>query len=129
MQTFQPSRFAQRLFAWLALSTILFGALAPTVARAMAGPEGMLEVCTVNGIKLVAATGSGSDTSSHADTDKHCPFCTANHASLGLPPSTEPVLRLPVTSATFHPERYFTAARPLFIWAHATPRAPPLLSA
>lgn len=106
--------------------------MAPSISRALAaashGGPGWAEVCSDAGAKLVklsaahdpAPAGQGM----HAD---HCPFCATHAGSVALLPGLAPVLPL-APGAPVLPSLYYQAPRPLFIWAAAQSRAPPVLS-
>ncbi len=110
---------------------ILLGALAPTLSHALSQPgngKRTVQVCTVAGMKMVAvddAAGHGKSGDASLFPAERCPFC-ATHANLpALPSSPLPPFALSGGSAPF-PSLFFYAPRPLFVWAAAQPRAPPL---
>lgn len=139
----------RRAFCWLALLTLLAGALAPAVSRmlhALHNPTqgSWLEICTTQGVKriqldvktdLAAAmpVGAGQSQSStpndHALHVDHCPFCAPHAGSLALLPPGDTVLRVDNGAAFSHPERFYHAPRTLFVWAQRQPRAPPFFLA
>ncbi|MDO8250196.1 MAG: DUF2946 domain-containing protein [Rhodoferax sp.] len=69
------------LALWLALLIAVFGALAPTLSHALVWSQGgttpMVEVCTSDGMRWVAANASpdSSDGQESAASLNHCPFC------------------------------------------------------
>ena len=97
------------LALWLALLIAVFGALAPTVSRALAlarsnAPPALLDICTSSGPRWVtgAAPGAQADTQdpqAPAQALAHCPFCLL---------LAEPVLPTPPFSPHF-----LAAPRPL----------------
>lgn len=124
--------------AVIASLAILLAALAPSVSHALVafGEEGSFwaEVCSAAGIKLVKLDADkgepAHDNKDHhkaANAFEHCPFCS-NHAGMaGLPPSS--VEALPVSSGSSpHPALFYQSPRPLFVWASAQSRAPPVNS-
>jgi hypothetical protein len=117
--------------AWIACLAILFSALAPSVSQALAASSSTLhqiEICTSAGIKLV----SGDDdslkkTSSDSALKKsqHCPYCSSHSASCGLLPQSAAGFAL-VDGHDLYPPLFYSAPQPLFSWATANPRAPPI---
>lgn len=129
------SLFTRRFAAWLACFAILLAAMAPSISRTLAAAShagaGWAEVCSDAGAKLVKLSGghapaspSPADPGLHAE---HCPFCSTHAGTLALPPGLTPVLPLALGSPVL-PSLYYQAPRPLFIWAAAQSRAPPVLS-
>lgn len=127
------NRYKQRITAWIACFAILVAALAPSISHALAASaKGSLsvssEICTADGLKAHHA--GGAHRSSPADDGmhfEHCPFCFTHAASWGLPPSGATVIPL-VKGALVRPDLFFHSPRPLFAWAAAQPRAPPVVS-
>jgi hypothetical protein len=124
----------RHLAAWIAGLAVLIGALAPTMARAMAASHGdaaaWTEICTGAGMVRVALpadsapdeSGSGSGV---AGID--CPYCQTHADSFALPPAPRAVVP---AAALFRalPELAYSSPRPLFAWAASRPRAPPPVS-
>lgn len=77
-----------RLVAWIAAAALLFVALAPTLAQAIAaGTDGSApwaEVCTTSGMQPSANPTSGGETPPHHGI-KHCPWCAGGGQSGVLP--------------------------------------------
>lgn len=124
-------RHRLRRLSWIACLAIFGLALAPTISHALAhatGTSAWAEVCTPQGTKLVALdeAGSGPVTPAagggHLD---HCPLCGLGSSPVAPPPVMVPVtLLIDLGNAT--PPLFLRAPRPLFAWAAAQPRAPPL---
>jgi ABC-type amino acid transport substrate-binding protein len=123
----------RRLAAWIAGLAVLFGALAPTLARAMAagpGDAAWTEICTGAGMVRVAVpadsapdeSGSGSGV---AGID--CPYCQTHAGSFALPPAPRAVVPVAELFRPL-PELAYSSPRPLFAWAASRPRAPPSVS-
>lgn len=115
------------------MCAILMAALAPSISHAIAAasnaPNTWVEICSVNGNKLVQIDNDrqSPDPVNHTTHFEHCPFCMMHAVSLGMPPSAE--FKLPVLEGThIIPSLFYQASRPLFAWATAQPRAPPLFS-
>lgn len=124
-----------RRSCWLALFAMLAMALLPTVSHAFAASRGQTswtEVCTAQGVRIVAIDndGAASSESAPAPASKHlqsCPFCAPALGALGMPPA-----------ALYTPAPRPTAAKPAaqpaqarseaLAWRNAQPRAPPSLS-
>ncbi|CAL94774.1 DUF2946 domain-containing protein [Azoarcus olearius] len=124
-------RSRQRCTAWIASFAILLAALAPVVSQLMAARAGdearWLEICTVAGTERVAVAGDHGDGGGKPAQamGEHCPYCFTHAGSFGLPPADVPVFAV-AGGADVLPPLYFAAPRPLFAWAAAQPRAPPL---
>ena len=109
---------------------MLFAALAPSVARAVASSpsDTWAEICSAAGITLVkvsgATAGEPDSTAIKAGHAKHCVFCA--HDPQGPPSALSllPVVMLPPQS---HPALFYQAPSPLPAWAPAQSRAPPYL--
>lgn len=110
-------------------------ALLPTVSHALAfahgGKSNWAEICTPQGMKLVAlddAPGAAdtppAQAGSHLD---HCPYCGLSGHATGLPPAPAAVPGLPA-GADAVPRLFLQAPRTLFAWRSAQPRGPPLIS-
>lgn len=117
----------RHITAWIAIVAMLALALMPTLSRAMAFADGSgrwAEVCTPQGMKLVATADRGDEVPQATLQLDHCGFCSlATDGAAPLPPAV-PVLALPVTRAAV-PALFLHAPRTLHAWAHAQPRAPP----
>lgn len=127
MRAVQVIRRLFRQASWLALVAMLGLALAPTVSHALAasGPGNpWAEICSVAGGKLVMADAAGAqaDAGTHLG---HCPLC-AQVGSAPVLPVAESAGALLVAGADFRPALFAQSPTPLFAWAAAQPRAPPL---
>lgn len=120
----------RRLVAWIACCTMLFAALAPSIAHAMSAARGdaWAEICSVAGTRFVK-TSAGEDAA--ADTVKqqtqhleHCPFCATHAGSSALLPGPGFTIPVPDTPES-HPFLFFRSPQPLSIWTTAQSRAPP----
>lgn len=123
----------RRRSAWVALLAVLAMALVPTLARALAHGQGAgtqwIEVCTAQGMKLVAVADDGTaETGSAPQTLlpqlEHCPFCTLGHGGPALPSATVALLPPPAAVRTV-PARFLHAPRTLRAWRSTQPRGPP----
>jgi hypothetical protein len=132
-----PITLRQRLTAWLALWSLVLGALLPVLShaavRAPQPGQGWVEVCTVSGMAWVrqapeaAVSDDGSQPPAQGGVGMAMPGCVwcATHApALGLPPvaALEP---LPLVGARWVPDAFLQAPRLLAVWATAHSRAPP----
>lgn len=120
----------------VAAAAMLFGALAPTVTQARtahAVPPGVIEVCTVDGIKQISlaevestsaqgSKGQGHHSSEVGGHGEGCPFCHLQILSISLEPISQ---NLSVVDREYFPPLFYKAPKPLFAWAHSRSRAPP----
>ncbi len=128
-------RHPKALTAWIASFAILLSALLPTLSHAFLSdvPGSWVEVCSVTGAKLVqadagdqsAATGGTSAPSADVHAIKHCPYCACHVDLISVPSADGAGLRM-ANLGQHVPELFLAAPRPLFAWASARPRAPPL---
>lgn len=126
----------RRLFSWIACSAVLLNALAPGVSHALAAWKGdraaWSQICSVAGVRWVQADDDlAIDQELPADAMKggmeHCPFCLTHAGSVGLMPPIE----FSFDASGGHdllPILFYVSPRPLFNWAAAHPRAPPVAS-
>ena len=136
----------RRLTIWIACFAILLNALAPSISYAMyamhstSSPSGtapiLMEVCTATGMKMVddaAEKTSGSALDASGDHKKpvaasaHCPFCLPHAGSFALLPTG--AIRFAVSAKHgLMPPLFYQSPHPLFSWAVAHSRAPPVAS-
>ncbi len=123
-----------RPLTWLALVAVLALALMPTLSHALTFARGdtvaWAEVCTPQGLKVVAVDGRDAEAPAApvniAAHLEHCPFCKlSSHDALPLPPAL-PAVAEPLPPGPFLPPLWLQAPRTLHAWASAQPRAPPL---
>lgn len=119
-------RLTRCLTAWIASLAMLLAGFAPALAHALA-PDvraGMLagEICTTAGAAMSKADQDGAGI--HL---QHCPDCYTHGAAAGLPP-LHPFSLPMLNVAGRAPSLFYQSPAPLFVWASAQSRAPPLLS-
>ncbi|WP_425256517.1 DUF2946 family protein [Rubrivivax sp. RP6-9] len=117
---------------WLALAALAAMALLPTLSHAMAraaggAGSGFTEVCTPQGMKLVALGDGETAPDSAALQLEHCPWCTAALADLAPPPVRQRA-DLPPACTLLLPPLNLHGPRTLHAWLLASPRAPPVLA-
>lgn len=122
----------QSLYVWIAMLAILFSALAPSVSYALAAVSrsaDTMEICTVDGYKLV--TPSDSDSSKAPAPAKHrmahCAFCTTHGGAYALTGSPSVILAFEA-GGTIYPPLFYAAPHSPHAWSAANPRAPPILA-
>jgi hypothetical protein len=134
------NKAARRFTAWIACLAILLASLAPSISYALAASTSStiseFEICSVAGLKSIKVTGKASDSRAPAKPSapagtathsEHCPFCFTHAGSFGLLPTA--AFSIPVASrSVLPPALFYQAPRPLFIWAAAQSRAPPIAS-
>lgn len=128
-----------QLRIWIACFAILLNALAPSISHAIsafnghsAQPPLWMEVCTVDGAKFVAPVSdkvpdTAPSNNSIAHQSEHCPFCLSHAGTFALPPPS----LTPFAVSGQHdllPSLFYRSPQPLFSWAAAHPRAPPVAS-
>ena len=107
--------------------------MAPAIVQWLAFAHGTnslwAELCTANGIKQVKLTDTAAPDSDSSPTHKaknHCPLCLL-HAGLDLAFHSPPAQRiLPAQGLSLLPRLFFVSPKPLYAWASARSRAPPL---
>ncbi len=121
----------RRFTAWIACLAMLLASLAPSISLALvaSGSTGFIgEICTVAGIKTIKVNAGRPDTPVQQQLHlEHCPFCFTHADVIGLPPSTTSALPVFSNHPVF-PSLFYQAPHPLFVWATAQSRAPPVLS-
>jgi hypothetical protein len=123
-----------RPVTWLALWAMLAMTLLPTVSHALAFARGdagrWAEVCTPQGLRLVAVDDAAGPSKGSLPTAaghlEHCPFCALGADAAAPPPAPLALLQLP--PATFEPPLLLPAPATLFAWRKAQPRGPPSAS-
>ena len=119
------------LTVWIACFAILLNALAPSISYALnartdsAAP--MAEVCRMGTSMAKPAPIHHSSDQGDAHGAKHCPFCLPHAGSFALPPPDVPRCAIAAGHDLF-PSLFYQSPQPLFSWAAANPRGPPLLS-
>lgn len=121
-------------FAWLVCCTVVLAALLPLLSHAMAPrAPALAEICSATGARFVLVTDMdgavdiGRDDAPTVSSSMDCPYCSLHHGAPSLPPA-------PLTWATADtlrfemPRLFLQAPRPLFAWAPALARGPPLLA-
>jgi len=127
----------RRLTAWLTALVLVLCGLLPVLSHAVVSARGdasgWVEVCTVSGMAWVkpVPTDSGNERppahpmpGSMVSLD-HCGWCATHNPLTGVPPFAAAVVAPPVFGPSV-PPAFLYAARPLFVWAAAQSRAPPL---
>lgn len=130
-------RLHRQLTAWLTALSVLLAGLLPVVSHAVvsapADGAGWVEVCTVSGMawvkqadderalgmshtQPVPGQGGGADP---------CKWCATHSPVLGLPLVASPHVA-PLVFGADEPLAFLNAPRPLFVWASAHSRAPPV---
>jgi hypothetical protein len=123
----------QQLVIWLAILSVLFGALAPTVSHKMAASEPAKEevqLCTKAGIVKIAVDRSQANKPAAPTPDhmfKHCPYCATHGGTFALLPVPNFVFPF-VRQQLVRPALFFQSMLPLFAWTVAEPRAPPTIA-
>ena len=122
----------KRTTAAMAMLAVLMAALAPSISHALvawrSNPAAWLEeICTEQGGQRISGDSSreAGGHGGHGIPFEHCPFCLTHAGSFGLPPSSS--IAIPIVEGDpLIPSLFFRSPRPLFAWATAQPRAPPL---
>ncbi len=126
------ARQHQRWALWVALIALWAVALLPMVSHAMARASGeantrYTEVCTPQGMKLVALADGETAPDSNLLQMEHCHWCTP---ALGdaAPPPVPPALPVLAPLPALLPAAFLQAPATAYAWASAQPRAPPTAS-
>lgn len=110
-------------------------ALMPTFSQAIAASRGqntLAEVCTAQGMRVVALTADASDVDTEpartfAAHAEHCPFCGHSTATVGMPPLAAAMVTA-CDATTAMPALSFAAPYTFHAWRASQPRGPPALS-
>ncbi|MDP3084167.1 MAG: DUF2946 family protein [Rubrivivax sp.] len=123
-------RHRRRPIAWLALWALLAMALLPSLAQAFAPAGGKTvwsEVCTPQGMRLVAIDAVSGDAPAPVSTAghlAHCPYCMTGDGGFGLPAMMAAHHPVAAAAAPLTVVTRGAAAPPL--WSPAQPRGPPV---
>ncbi len=124
--------------AWIVSFAILCNALLPLLSHVVLPRDAAVwaEVCTVTGAKFVRmdvspsgnlAPVSAPDKDDMASMMERCSYCAIHAAVPALPPA--PLnWRLHESLSFALPRLFYLAPRPLFAWASALARAPPVVA-
>ncbi|WAC73450.1 DUF2946 domain-containing protein [Roseateles sp. SL47] len=140
LAAYTPRMYASRpvvhRLVWIVCFAILLSALLPLLSHLALPRDAAVwtEVCTVTGAKfvrvdvspsdeLVPAPKPGKDTM--ASMMERCAYC-AIHAGIPALPPAAMNWRLNESLSFERPRLFYLAPRPLFAWASALARAPPL---
>jgi len=124
------SRHWRNCFTWMAFAAILAAALMPSLSRAMAadriGNIMMAEICAPSGMSYAGISYSGMQGQEdkaigHMDD---CAYCRLQADTPVLPVIIAPIA--PGKIAAPRPALFYHSHSPLFTWAAAKPRGPPL---
>ncbi len=126
------TRLQRRFTTWVALLSLVLGALLPTATQAMLADGNRadwLEVCGVSGMVWVKAdTGEVRDqlpdgSVPTSDANQHCLWCTLHGGAADLPVAQVDVDLPP--RLTDLPPAFYRAPLAATVWAPAQSRAPP----
>ena len=128
MSVFNQNR---RFIAWFACVAILLNSLAPAISHAMASMQGKdapwTEICTTSGTKFIPlelGLKRSQDQQPQPMAMEHCAYCLTHAGSFAV--FTDVELALPHAATTHtYPKLFYQSPAPLFVWAAASPRAPP----
>ena len=122
---------------YLIASVVLWGVLAMTFAPLLShafglgtGHAGLAQICTAQGAKLLSLPAGGSapvNREGNGSVFGHCPFCLL-HASIAPPLQTLTSTLARSEGQKSLPAVSRVAPRPATAWAHARPRAPPVVT-
>lgn len=131
-----PFRQNRRFIAWFACLAILLNSLAPAISHAMASVQGKdapwTQICSTSGTKFIPLDLGTQDISQGKDKQpqpmamEHCAYCLTHAGSFAVFTDV-PLQFTPVTLAYTYPALFYQSPYPLFTWAAASPRAPPVL--
>jgi Protein of unknown function (DUF2946) len=119
-------RLPRRWAAWTAALALLWAALAPAFADRVHGgtPTEMLQVCSVMGTMMVPMDDASSTDGGSTASGGHCPWCSLQAHTAGLPVLASVVLSLPPARHA-QPVAFLQAPRTAHAWRSARSRAPP----
>lgn len=114
---------------------ILLNSLAPAISHAMASLQGKdapwAQICSTSGTKYIpldlGAVQPDGNKQPQSSAMEHCAYCISHAGSFAVF-SDVPLYIAPARLTHVYPALFYRAPSPLFIWAAASPRAPPVLS-
>ncbi len=119
-----------KLHIWIACIAILLNVLTPSISHALSSinhGRNWIEVCTVDGTKVIAADQAAlmkSPLGALFHHLEHCPFCVSDASAPPLPGLA--VAPFAIAGAySLLPGLYYRAPAPLFSYSQSNPRAPP----
>ena len=125
-----PFRQNRRFIAWFACIAILLNSLAPAISHAMASVQGKdapwAQICSTSGTKYIPLDFGQNDRDQQPQpmAMQHCAYCLTHAGSFAV--FTDVALQFePVSLAYSYPALFYQSPHPLFVWAAASPRAPP----
>lgn len=132
MQSMHVFRQHKRLIGLLACLVILAGALAPGISHALSGSNKtqhalFIQLCSLSSnVSIAVPFERETDADPQPSAMQHCPYCLTQADSMTLLPGTHDLpsphgLSFALLRLLYH------APSPLFAWAAAKPRGPPLL--
>ncbi|QBE65072.1 DUF2946 domain-containing protein [Pseudoduganella lutea] len=124
-------------FTWLAFIAVLAAALMPSVSRALASDRAgnimMAEICAPSGMNYAAMSDAAMAAAGMVEPDDKrmghmddCAWCRLQADTPALPGTVLAVA--PGEIAAPRPPLFYHSPTPLFTWAAAQPRGPPLLA-
>jgi len=128
----------KQLKVWIACLAILCNLLVPSLSHALSmtglsGKANLVEICSASGTKFVPFNlvdkikSSSTPLNKDAHKAEHCQFCVTHAGSDAIPPTTT-LLFAVMSGRDLFPSLFYHSPAPLFSWAQANPRAPPLLA-
>jgi hypothetical protein len=132
MSLFRQNR---RFIAWFACLAILLNSLAPAISHAMASMQGeeapWTQICSTSGNKFIPLdlgkfSKQDGDKQPQPMAMEHCAYCLTHAGSFAVF-SDVPLQFTPDRLTHTYPALFYQSPYPLFSWAVASPRAPPVL--
>jgi hypothetical protein len=131
-----PNLMQIRRISFVALVAMVMVVFAPTISKVVAAERfgsNLVEVCTVEGMKWVSVSeiqqassvGQQHEPASTHDHGGECPYCSLQTTKY-LGDASKSFATTSVVSLL--PPLFYQASKPLFAWAHARSRAPPIVS-
>ena len=130
----------KRLLAFIAMTSILLNAMAPSISHALSGKPSLpwQEICTQSSIKLMVTDLTEDNginaNSTTQENDKSpvgrlpmvdCGYCVTHAGSDSVSIKPFALTTLALAHGVF-PPLFYSSPDKLFIWAASNPRAPPI---
>ena len=124
------SGWLRRRVTWLTLCAVLFGAIAPAVARGLASvtDTAWIDICSLGGTKRIALDTDSGQAPAQVTASGECPFCLLHNDIPTLPASEVSARFSDISSAVVSRTAQDGLRHIQALWSAHHSRAPPSFS-